>query len=87
MAARPTSKWLVFKRETSDAARYTTAKYSVTNKDQGAVLGIIKWFGAFRQYSFYPSDNCIFEKTCLRDIANFCAWLTTEHKAGNKKPD
>jgi hypothetical protein len=87
MAARPTSKWLVFKRETSAAARYITSMYSVSNKDQGAVLGIIKWYGPFRQYSFIPSSDCVFERTCLRDIANFCEWLTAEHKAGNKKPD
>ncbi len=87
MAERPTSKWLVFKRETSDAARYTTAMYSVTNKDHGDVLGVIKWYGPFRQYSFIPSSDCVFERTCLRDIASFCEWLTNEHKAGNKKPD
>lgn len=39
---------------------------------QGVYLGNIKWFGAWRCYGFYPIAGTVFEKQCLKDIANFC---------------
>lgn len=35
-------------------------------------LGEVRWFSHWRCYAFFPSPACIFEKTCLRDIAEFC---------------
>ena len=34
-------------------------------------LGEIKWFGAWRQYCFYPEGNTIFDRKCLTYINNF----------------
>lgn len=31
-------------------------------------LGLIKWYGAWRQYAFFPEDNTIFNVECLNDI-------------------
>ena len=46
-----------------------------------SVLGEIRWYGPWRCYAFYPEMETVYEKKCLRDIADFCELLTTEHKA------
>ncbi|MGH7166788.1 MAG: hypothetical protein ACREIS_14810 [Nitrospiraceae bacterium] len=45
----------------------------VTKDDVPFPLGQIRWFGRWHQYAFFPNGNAVFEKTCLRDIAAFCA--------------
>jgi len=46
------------------------------------ILGTVKWFGRWRAYCFFPGTNTVYEKTCLREIADFCQDMTTAHKAG-----
>ena len=43
--------------------------YSMQNKD--IFLGEIKWFGAWRQYCFFPEGDTIFDRKCLTYINNF----------------
>lgn len=43
--------------------------FSMSNND--IKLGEIKWFGAWRQYCFYPEGNTIFDRKCLTYINNF----------------
>ena len=46
----------------------------------GKILGQVKWFASWRGYAFFPEVNTIFEKTCLRDIADFTEKQTIDHK-------
>lgn len=48
----------------------------------GGVLGEVKWFGRWRKYSFYPAPDCVFEQTCLRDLAQFIEDRTREQRTG-----
>jgi hypothetical protein len=50
-----------------------------------ASLGIIKWYGAWRRYCFFPAPSTIFEETCLRDIATFCEAGTKAHREAKTK--
>ena len=43
--------------------------YSMHNKD--IKLGEIKWFGARRQYCFFPEGNTVFDRKCLNYITSF----------------
>jgi hypothetical protein len=52
----------------------------VSKYDISDFLGEIRWFGRWRCYAFYPMPTTVFEKTCLRDIANFCEEQTRLHK-------
>jgi len=72
------AKWLEFV-DVSISDRKTKI-FEVFNKDNGSYLGAVKWHGAFRQYSFFPASDCIFEKTCLRDISKFMEDLMEERK-------
>jgi hypothetical protein len=57
-----------------------TEVYDVLSKSSGAILGHIKWYGAWRQYCFFPSPHCVFNNGCLGDIIGFVKDLMEERK-------
>ena len=46
-----------------------------------ALLGTIKWLGRWRQYTFYPEGDTIFNAGCLREIADKAEELSKDHRA------
>lgn len=46
-------------------------------------LGTIRWYGAWRQYTFSPTQEAelVFNNGCLGDIVNVLNDLNSEHKA------
>jgi len=58
-----------------------TKVWQVIAREDNCLLGHIKWYANWRQYAFYDDSDyeCVFEKTCLRDIANFCEVATGLH--------
>jgi hypothetical protein len=40
--------------------------------EYSTTLGVIRWFGRWRKYAFFPESDRVFEQTCLREIADFC---------------
>lgn len=48
----------------------------VMNRSNDAVLGEIKWYGAWRQYCFFPHE-VILSYECLEDIAKVCEEYTS----------
>lgn len=61
-----------------------TSEYDVVTKDGNDWIGTVSWFGRWRCYVFNAAPGTCFEKTCLRDIADFCERLTKEHNARNR---
>ena len=57
-----------------------TNKYRITNKKWGDQLGIIEWYSSWRQYIFEDDYGCVFNHTCLNEIAEFLKELNTKHK-------
>ena len=57
-----------------------TKTWWVVNKYDDTHLGWIGWFVRWRKYSFFPKGGTVYEKDCLRDIADFCEEKTIEHK-------
>lgn len=43
--------------------------YEVTNHE--CKIGEIRWYSVWRQYCFFPCECTLYNKGCLRDIANF----------------
>lgn len=43
-------------------------------------LGIIKWYGAFRQYVFYPDKDTMWSKGCLELINRFLDKVNKRHR-------
>lgn len=41
------------------------------NNSSGAKLGEVKWYPAWRQYCYFPTNGTIYSASCLDDISNF----------------
>ena len=54
-----------------------TKIWVVSTKSTYIFLGWIKWYAPWRQYCFFPSEQMVFSRGCLRDINDFIE----EHKA------
>ena len=48
-----------------------TKVIGIWSKKSGDRLGIIKWFGRWRQYAFFPEDGTVFNVECLNDIQSY----------------
>ncbi len=58
----------------------TTKLFNVISNEGNHLLGHIKWYGPWRQYTFMSQANTVFEKQCLKDIADFLIKLMDERK-------
>ena len=67
-----------------------TQIWKVKTKDELAeLLGWVKWCGYWRCYAFYPlslTEGLVFEKTCLRDIADFLEEKTKNQRRLLEEP-
>jgi len=61
-----------------------TNVWQVINKKRNTIIGVIKWYGGFRKYCFFPESDMIFDWGCLRVIADFCKEKTEDHLYNNK---
>lgn len=77
------TKWLEF--IIVDNKPKTLVIHVYNTKDQ--YLGLINWYGAWRQYIFQPHRNAqlFFNNGCLQDIADVLTSLNTEHKNNRRK--
>jgi len=59
-----------------------TGVWEAINKHGGYKLGLLKWYGHWRQYCFFPEldDETVFSASCLRDIVTFIDKITLERK-------
>ena len=60
-----------------------TRIWTVTSTGDGAYLGRVSWWGAWRRYVFLPSADTVYDPNCLKAIADFCQTKTDEHKEKN----
>ena len=58
-----------------------TKVYSVDSVSQGGRLGVIRWFGRWRQYTLEPEPDTVWNKDCLREVAGFVDALMQERRA------
>ena len=77
------SKYLEFDY-VGDSPTGKTEVWNVLSKSKGKgwghIVGQIRWHGAWRQYSFYPSHGCAFNNECMSDIQNKITDLMIKHK-------
>ncbi len=58
-----------------------TKVFELHSKDGNYLLGVIKWYGGWRQYAFMPNADTVFERKCLGDIINFITELMDKRKS------
>ena len=49
-------------------------------RDMSTRLGVIKWFGRWRQYAFFPEVGTVFNTECLEDIRIFIKGMMKERR-------
>ena len=70
------TKWLRF--ILADRKPKTVMIHVYNTSDQ--FLGMIGWYGAWRQYTYQPAPDTTFNNGCLQDIADVLTSLNEEHK-------
>lgn len=60
--------------------RLKTNVYSCLNNNSRVELGVVKWYGAWRQYCYFPLVEAVYNQACLNDIATFLEKVNKEHK-------
>jgi hypothetical protein len=60
--------YLRFEKE-ADTGR--TEQYGVFSALHGDRLGTVKWYGAWRQYAFFPERETVWNRDCPRQLAGF----------------
>lgn len=53
------------------------------NKRSGYSLGVVKWYGPWRQYCFWPNGFSIFNNGCLSDVMDFVNHVMSMRKNGD----
>lgn len=76
-------EYLNFKDEGPVSPGSKTRKFSVYSTHSGALLGYVKYFVQWRQYVMFPL-NAVFDKKCLREIADFCERATALQREKRK---
>jgi len=61
-----------------------TSVFDVYSKHDD-ILGQVKFFPQWRQYCFFPEDDCVFSKGCMDDINNFIGQLQKILSENRKK--
>lgn len=47
---------------------------------RGTRIGLVKWYGAWRKYCFFPENRTLYDPSCLRELADFIVDRTREHR-------
>jgi hypothetical protein len=62
-----------------------TRIYILYEKSSGAILGGLRWFGAWRGYCFFPNENAVFDGGCLTQLKEWLNDLNATHKEMYKR--
>lgn len=62
------------------APKPNTKVWKVLSRRHGDLLGYVKWFANWRQYTFWPEAGTTWSKGCLDDVSNFLMHVNEEHR-------
>ncbi len=64
-----------------------TQRWILRNRHSGFAMGVVEWYGRWRQYVFCPTtaEATVHSAGCLRDIAAFVERQTIEHRRRHAK--
>jgi hypothetical protein len=79
-------KWIRFREQGSSPSGKTRRWTVLPTHEVGLPLGSVSWYAPWRCYAFSPTlaGASVFERRCLRDIANFLEDQTIEHLSRGK---
>ena len=62
-------EYLIFEKAAQQPPK--TSIWECKNAKSETVLGIVKWYGAWRQYCYFPTVQAVYSAGCLKDIVDF----------------
>ena len=62
-----------------------TEIWSCHNSRHGETLGIVKWYGPWRQYCYFASAQAVYSVGCLEDIKHFIEELKIRRSSANDR--
>lgn len=65
----------------TDLVSKTKTKVIEVSSDSGIPLGVIKFWGAWRQYTFQPASNTVLNVDCMKEIIDKVDSLNAEIRA------
>lgn len=57
-----------------------TSVWICRNSNSGKPLGVVKWYGPWRQYCYFTLDQSFYSVGCMADISAFIGELMGERK-------
>lgn len=74
--------WIEFAKLPLPLQKKTDEWSVLSNGPIKALLGIVKWYGPWRKYCFFPNqaNSTVFDAVCLQDIAGFCTDETKKYR-------
>jgi hypothetical protein len=79
-----TAKWIGFQLEERRSGAKTDTWHVWSLKEPRAHLGIVKWYGGWAKYVFFPGAATLYEEDCLRDLAAFIEAETLKQRKGRR---
>jgi len=70
-------------KEVGESDSGKTRLFNIHNNRTGMKLGQIRWYGAWRQYCFFPFkfEETVWSEGCLRDVNSFIRRLMEERRS------
>jgi hypothetical protein len=79
-------KWIRFDLQNTPSRKTKVWVVWSSKEDfEGAELGQVKFYPQWRKFAFFPASQTLFEKDCLRDIADFCETATKEWRSSRER--
>jgi len=72
------TQYLIF--EDQEIPKKKTKVINVVNINADEVIGVIKWYGPWRQYCFFPEFDTVWNITCLTDVNDVIQKLMKDRK-------
>lgn len=62
-----------------------TPMYHIWSKTSLSDIGIIKWYGAWRKFCFFPIEDTIWDSKCLSNIIEFLDKINKDYREEMKR--
>lgn len=59
--------------------RKKTKTYYLVNHRSGTSIATIEWYGAWRQFCFFPMENTVWSDGCMADVREIIRAVTIEY--------
>lgn len=81
--AEQLGKYMLVERLLPNPGRKTSVWF-ILSASSGGRLGVVRWYGPWRQYTFCPDMHSVFNRDCMIDLSNFLRRVNDEHRAKRK---